>query len=137
MVSRIKIRIHADGKNINLPAIPFSFVSWGSKVALKFLKSSWAKEHADENRIEYENDIDAFTTELSTAVIEDTDDDANVVFGFDVDGEKTEASDMDAEQILEMVVTFIKLAKPILKDMDPFVLVEVQTRDEYVKVEVL
>ena len=107
MVSKIKIKVKTYEVNLNLPSIPISLLNFGVKVAAKIMI------------VKYKHNLKIKDKEI------------------DVDDIVSEFEEEGVLDLLDKVSIFLKEAKPYLKKIEPFTLVEVQTQNEYVLVEVL
>lgn len=90
MIKKVKVRVTTGRKNINLPAIPISLLSFLVQTGIR-----WGK---------FTNDFDAEDKEL-------------------------------IEQGLAIASDILKHAKPILHELEPFTLVEIESEDANVLIE--
>lgn len=108
MVSKIKVKVKAENANINLPSIPMSWLPFFLKMAIRVQTKN---KHNDETNDEMETEVAGKQSSV------------RITTGVDV------------SDVMEQLEQFLKEAKPLFKTLDPFTLVEVQSEDAYVLIE--
>lgn len=116
MIRKIKVKVITDDKKINLPGIPISLLGFFINTALLLPWSE--KEDETESRLTRSMQGSENGSQKKT-------------FNMKWRSENS----MSARSALHLANDFLKQAKPLLKQTEPFTLIEVQSDDAYVLIE--